>query len=110
MGAAVGAKLGRAVGAKDGTNVGPRLGAAVGRSDGIGDGARVGAAVGARLGWAVGSHVGLSVGSVHPHDPPNCIRNVVFRRASFAYPFKAIYVKTNSGEEGTGIVSNVSCE
>ena len=54
--------------------------------------------------------VGLSVGSVHPHDPPNCIRNVVFRRASFAYPFKAIYVKTNSGEEGTGIVSNVSCE
>ena len=55
--------------------------------------------------------VGLSVGSVHPHSPdPNCIRGVVFRRSAFYLPFKAVYVKTNSGEDGYGSVTNVTYE
>ena len=43
--------------------------------------------------------VGMSIGSVPPNVKINCTRNVTFRNVKF-YPFKAIYVKTNSGKEG----------
>ena len=54
--------------------------------------------------------VGLSVGSVSPHTPTNCIRNITFRDARFDLPFKAIYVKTNSGDEGDGLIENIRYE
>ena len=51
--------------------------------------------------------VGMSIGSVPPNSKINCIRNVTFRNINFTYPFKAIYVKTNSGKEGYGIIDNI---
>ena len=49
--------------------------------------------------------VGMSIGSVPPHKNINCIRNVVFRNIYFLYPFKGIYIKTNSGDpNGTGLI------
>ena len=51
--------------------------------------------------------VGMSIGSVPPNAKINCIRNVTFRNVKFSYPFKAIYVKTNSGKEGFGIIDNI---
>ena len=35
---------------------------------------------------------------------------MVFRRSAFYLPFKAVYVKTNSGEDGYGSVTNVTYE
>eukprot|EP00618_Florenciella_parvula_P012925 CAMPEP_0119477020 /NCGR_PEP_ID=MMETSP1344-20130328/7317_1 /TAXON_ID=236787 /ORGANISM="Florenciella parvula, Strain CCMP2471" /LENGTH=468 /DNA_ID=CAMNT_0007510919 /DNA_START=93 /DNA_END=1499 /DNA_ORIENTATION=+ len=52
--------------------------------------------------------VGLSIGSVNPKDPTNCIKDIVFQGASFKYPFKAVYVKTNSGDTGDGIIQNIT--
>ena len=40
---------------------------------------------------------GLAIGSVHPADSYGCIRNVTFRDSVLYSPFKAIYIKTNSG-------------
>ena len=51
--------------------------------------------------------VGMSIGSVPPNLKVNCIRNVTFRNIVFSYPFKAIYVKTNSGDKGFGIIDNI---
>ena len=51
--------------------------------------------------------VGMSIGSVPPNVKINCIRNVTFRNINFTYPFKAIYVKTNSGKQGFGIIDNI---
>jgi polygalacturonase len=52
--------------------------------------------------------VGLSVGSMNPKTPTNCIKGVIFRHASFQYPFKAIYIKSNSGDDGDGIMENIT--
>ena len=51
--------------------------------------------------------VGMSIGSVPPNVKINCIRNVTFRNVNFSFPFKAIYVKTNSGDKGFGIIDNI---
>lgn len=51
--------------------------------------------------------VGMSVGSVPPNSGCNCIRNITFRNVEFIKPLKAIYVKTNPGDEGTGLVENI---
>jgi hypothetical protein len=52
--------------------------------------------------------VGMSIGSVPPNKDVNCIRNITFRNINFTAPFKAVYVKTNSGDpNGTGIISNI---
>ena len=51
--------------------------------------------------------VGMSIGSVPPNPQINCIRNIRFRNIAFSYPFKAIYIKTNSGKEGSGIIDNI---
>jgi len=48
--------------------------------------------------------VGMSIGSVPPHKNVNCIRNVMFRNVDIKYPFKGIYLKSNHGDEGWGIV------
>ena len=53
--------------------------------------------------------IGMSIGSVLPkfNAKINCIRNVTFRNVKFSYPFKAIYIKTNSGKEGFGVIDNI---
>lgn len=52
--------------------------------------------------------VGMSIGSVPPRSEYNCVRDVLFRNIKMDLPFKAIYVKTNPGESGGGIISNVT--
>ena len=54
--------------------------------------------------------VGMSIGSVPPNDYVNCVRNVTFRQIDFTTPFKAIYIKTNPGDSGSGIIENVLYE
>lgn len=53
---------------------------------------------------------GMSVGSVPPHPDTNCVQNVIFRNIIFQSPLKAIYVKTNSGNEGDGRIKNITYE
>ena len=52
--------------------------------------------------------VGMSIGSVPPSTDINCIRDVWFRNVEFINPLKAIYVKTNSGKDGFGIIDNIN--
>lgn len=49
----------------------------------------------------------MSVGSVPPNPGCNCIRNITFRNVEFIRPLKAIYVKTNPGDSGTGLVEDI---
>lgn len=48
--------------------------------------------------------VGMSVGSVPPNTGRNCIRNIIFKNVKMSRPIKGIYVKTNPGDAGTGLV------
>ena len=52
--------------------------------------------------------VGMSIGSVPPNTDINCFRDVWFRNVEFINPLKAIYVKTNSGKDGFGIIDNIN--
>ena len=54
--------------------------------------------------------VGLTIGSVPPNRKVNCVRNVTFRNIKMYHPLKAIYVKTNPGNEGSGIIDNILYE
>ena len=54
--------------------------------------------------------VGLSIGSVPPNSEINCVRNITFRNAHMEKPFKGIYIKTNPGENGYGIIDNILYE
>lgn len=54
--------------------------------------------------------VGMTIGSVPPNVNVNCVRNVTFRNINFIDPFKAIYVKTNPGNTGTGIIEGITYE
>mmetsp|Transcript_31445 Transcript_31445/g.43639 ORF Transcript_31445/g.43639 Transcript_31445/m.43639 type:complete len:460 (+) Transcript_31445:384-1763(+) len=54
--------------------------------------------------------VGMTVGTVGPSIKGNCVRNVTFRNVEFLYPFKAIYIKTNPGDAGFGIIDNITYE
>lgn len=54
--------------------------------------------------------VGMSVGSVPPNEKVNCIENVIFRNIIFHEPIKAIYIKTNPGNHGYGLINNITYE
>ena len=54
--------------------------------------------------------VGMTIGSVPPNPATNCVRNVTFRNVHFDEPYKAIYVKTNPGENGDGVIANIVYE
>jgi polygalacturonase len=43
--------------------------------------------------------VGMSIGSVPPHNKHSCVRRVTFRNINFEYPLKAIYIKSNPGND-----------
>lgn len=51
---------------------------------------------------------GLSVGSVPPNPDFNCVKNVTFSYNKLNKPFKAIYIKTNPGTEGSGSIENIN--
>ena len=46
----------------------------------------------------------MSIGSVPPNMGCNCVRNITFRNVYMNRPFKGIYVKTNPGDKGSGII------
>jgi len=54
--------------------------------------------------------VGMTIGSVPPHVGVNCIRNVVFKNVYMHKPLKGIYVKSNPGTSGTGLIKNITYE
>lgn len=54
--------------------------------------------------------VGMSIGSVPPNSAHNCVNNVTMRNVKMINTLKGIYVKTNPGDSGTGIVSNILFE
>lgn len=54
--------------------------------------------------------VGMSIGSVPPREPANCIKDVVFRDIRMEYPIKAIYIKSNPGDTGSGLIQNITYE
>ena len=51
--------------------------------------------------------VGMSIGSVPPDTGCNCVRRVTFEDIDFTYPLKAIYIKTNPGDEGSGLIEDI---
>jgi hypothetical protein len=57
---------------------------------------------------AVKYSVGLTIGSVPPHLGDNCVWNITFTDITMTTPFKAIYIKTNPGTEGTGSISYIT--
>eukprot|EP00128_Syssomonas_multiformis_P004328 Colp12_sorted_trinity150504_noHs@1101 len=54
--------------------------------------------------------VGMTIGSVPPNPNGHCVRNVTFKNIVFHQPFKAIYVKTNPGENGYGNIEHILYE
>ena len=52
----------------------------------------------------------MTIGTVPPRNDINCIKDVIFRDIIMNYPIKAIYIKTNPGASGTGIISNITYE
>jgi polygalacturonase len=54
--------------------------------------------------------VGMSIGSVSPNTNHACVRNITVRNIKFNYPLKAIYIKTNPGDEGDGEIVNITFE
>lgn len=51
---------------------------------------------------------GLTIGSVPPNDAINCVRNVTFKDSYMYRPLKALYIKSNPGDAGVGIVEDVT--
>jgi polygalacturonase len=54
--------------------------------------------------------VGMSIGSVPPNENLKCVRNVTFRNIKFINPLKAIYIKPNPGDSGSGLIANITYE
>jgi polygalacturonase len=52
--------------------------------------------------------IGMTVGSVAPNEDHACIQNVHFKNVRMDYPIKAIYVKSNPGNHGDGIIKNIT--
>jgi len=54
--------------------------------------------------------LGMTIGSVPPNGNHACVRNVTFKNIVFWFPIKAIYVKSNPGNSGDGIIENILYE
>ena len=52
----------------------------------------------------------MTIGSVPPNINTACIRDVTFRNISFDTPIKAVYIKTNPGDQGDGYIENILYE
>ncbi len=49
----------------------------------------------------------MTIGSVPPNINTACVRDVTFKNITFDTPIKAVYVKTNPGNSGDGIIENI---
>jgi polygalacturonase len=47
---------------------------------------------------------GMSMGSMHPAITHSCIKDITVRNINYQNPFKAIYIKTNTGKGGDGLI------
>lgn len=56
------------------------------------------------------SGFGMAIGSVPPNSNFNCVNNVTMRNVTMNETGKGIYIKTNPGENGYGIISNILFE
>lgn len=56
---------------------------------------------------SVSYSTGLAIGSVPPNDNINCVRGVVFRNITMYRPLKALYIKSNPGTSGSGIIEDI---
>ena len=54
--------------------------------------------------------VGMSIGSVPPNTDFACVRNITIRNIKFQEPIKAIYIKPNPGDNGYGLISDITYE
>ncbi len=54
--------------------------------------------------------LGMSIGSVPPNANFACVRNVTFRNIMLYTPVKSVYVKTNPGVKGYGVIENILYE
>lgn len=52
----------------------------------------------------------MTIGSVPPNINTACVKDVTFRNITFDNPIKAIYVKTNPGDQGDGVIENILYE
>ena len=52
----------------------------------------------------------LAALQVSPSDDVNCVRNITMRDISMPDTIKGIYIKTDPGTSGSGIVSDVLYE
>ena len=52
----------------------------------------------------------MTIGTVPPNDKHICVRNVTFRHIEFWFPIKAVYIKSNPGDKGDGIIENILYE
>jgi len=51
--------------------------------------------------------VGLTIGSVPPNTNINCVYNITFHDINMLVPIKALYIKSNPGNKGTGRVEAI---
>jgi hypothetical protein len=49
----------------------------------------------------------MTIGSVPPTIDTNCIRNITFKNVQMHRPIKSIYIKSNPGDRGDGIIENI---
>ena len=52
----------------------------------------------------------MTIGSVPPNTAHNCVRNVTFRNIVQHLPLKGIYIKSNPGDDGDGIIEDILYE
>ncbi|CDW86325.1 polygalacturonase [Stylonychia lemnae] len=54
--------------------------------------------------------LGMTIGSVPPNQHHSCVRNVTFKNVDFWFPIKAVYIKSNPGTVGDGVIENILYE
>lgn len=52
--------------------------------------------------------VGMTIGSVPPHTGNNCVRDVLFEDVYMEDALKSIYIKSDPGDSGTGLIQNIT--
>ena len=52
--------------------------------------------------------VGMTIGSVPPSDNVNCVKDILFENIRFEHPIKALYIKSNPGDHGTGVIDSIT--
>uniref|UniRef100_A0A914CHI5 Uncharacterized protein n=1 Tax=Acrobeloides nanus TaxID=290746 RepID=A0A914CHI5_9BILA len=52
--------------------------------------------------------IGMAIGSIPPDPAINCIKNITFENINQYFPIRAAYIKTNPGNQGTGIVDSIT--